>query len=190
MGVHPACLALSSQEACRNSYRQPPKYQNISGTGPLSQLTQKTTDKTKAGLEMLAPAGLCLAVKPQHFRALAPWGQQQQGHPPHPATPAPPGPSRDPALTLGSCPGSVCADCERRHSKYRRRLTHFSSWTAACRVSTHFFHLWFPGFLRKGEAVGGSDRHPRAREAASGSSRPPPERGSWDGGPQELAAWC
>lgn len=103
----------------------------------------------------------------------------------------PPAPAGTPTLTLSSCPGSVCAACERRHSKYRRRLTHFSSWTAACRVSTHFFHLWFPGFLRKGEAVGGSDRHPRARDAASGSSHPPPPgRGSRDGGPQEPPGAC
>lgn len=58
------------------------------------------------------------------------------------------------------------------------------------RVSTHFFHLWFPGFLRKGEAVGGSNRHPRARAAAP-SSLSFPGRGGCQRGPLSLqtAAW-
>lgn len=58
------------------------------------------------------------------------------------------------------------------------------------RVSTHFFHLWFPGFLRKGEAVGGSNRHPRARATAP-SSLSFPGRGGCQRGPlsRETAAW-
>lgn len=92
----------------------------------------------------------------------AAWEQPWLWH--SPPTALDPGTHRQlPALSLWQ---QDCEPCGAGTVKYCSRLTHFSSWTAACGVPTHFFHLWFPGFLRKGEAVGGSNRHPRARGAA------------------------
>lgn len=98
--------------------------------------------------------------------------EQQHGSSPHPGSGIAPPVALDPgthrqlpALSLWQ---QDCEPCRGGTVKYCSRLTHFSSWMAACGVPTHFFHLWFPGFLRKGEAVGGSDRHPRSREPVVG----------------------
>lgn len=146
-------------------------------------------DVTASALLGTGRAALCRA------RAAAPWGEQQPRNPLTAAAPVPPlgrRPSRDPG-THPTAPAPVeaglrAAGPEALLNIAADLLTSLPG--RQRRVSTHFFHLWFPGFLRKGEAVGGSNRHPRARARAP-SSLSFPGSGGCQRGPlsRETAAW-
>lgn len=128
-------------------------------------------------------------------RAAAPWGEQQPRNPLIAATPLLPL-RRRPSLAPRTHPTAPApVEAALRAAGPQAQLNIAADLLTSLpgrqrRVSTHFFHLWFPGFLRKGEAVGGSNRHPRARATAP-SSLFFPGRGGCQRGPLSLetAAW-